>query len=446
MKIEKLTSDQLSSIPKIRDFWADYIFGCKNSLNRNKADIAIDWLYEFCKLNKPIKIYVDSPLGCQYANLYIKELVKLGLLKISIAQVRDQVGAQVWDQVGAQVWDQVGAQVRDQVGEQVWDQVRDQVGEQVWDQVREQVWDQVGAQVWEQVWDQVREQVREQVWDQVGDQVREQVWEQVREQVWDQVGHQVWDQVWDQVGDQVWDQVRDQVGAQVRDQDESFSLYGNISDYGWISFYDFFTQIGVINNDKFNSFKEILLSGIYDMIQLNGFCIVSNMPDKINRDLQNRLHHETSSAIHFRDGYEQFYWHGVSVPDKWILHKEQITKQDIINEKNAEKRRCLKEIIGNEKFIELLEVEIIDEDTDNYGFPVKLFRSKEKDDLLTDYWYFYFGVCPSTKREYYISVPPTDNVWRAKGSTFSNKPIKYRHGDIGLEQVGKIFNQPIMES
>ncbi len=258
----------------------------------------------------------------------------------------------------------------------------------------------------------------------------------------DQVVDQVRAQVRDQVGDQVRDQVRDQVG----DQYESFSLYGNVSDYGWISFYDFFTQIGVINNEKFNSFKQIFLSGIYDMIQLNGFCIVSNMPDKIYRDSQNRLHSENSSAIHFRDGYEQFYWHDVPIQSDWISHKDKISKQDILTEKNAERRRCIKEIIGNERFIKLLDVEVIDEDKDNYDLPVKLYRSKEKDDLMKDYWYFYFGVCPSTKREYYICVQPCDNVWKAKQQTFNNQSLKYRHGDVGIEEIGKMFKQPIMES
>ena len=77
-----------------------------------------------------------------------------------------------------------------------------------------------------------------------------------------------------------------------------------------MSFYDFFTQIKVFNHKGFNSFKKILLSAIYDMIQLEGFCIVSALPDKIERDENNRLHCENDSAIHFKDGYELYFWHG----------------------------------------------------------------------------------------------------------------------------------------
>jgi hypothetical protein len=134
-KLEKLSEEQIQKMHDVKQFWLDYIFSCKNSINREQAKIKIDWLYKFCGLNEPIIIFVDSPMACQYAIVYVKELSKF--LKTNPAQVWAQVRDQVWDQVRAQVW----AQVRDQVGDQVWDQVWAQVGAQVGDQVRDQVGD-----------------------------------------------------------------------------------------------------------------------------------------------------------------------------------------------------------------------------------------------------------------------------------------------------------------
>jgi hypothetical protein len=57
-------------------------------------------------------------------------------------------------------------------------------------------------------------------------------------------------------------------------------------------------------------------------------------------------------------------------------------------------------------------------------------------------------VDPSTERVYNI-YPPNQkckNVWEAKASTFSNKPIKYRHGDVALLDVNKKFEKPLIES
>jgi hypothetical protein len=373
--LEKLTQKQEQKMIEVKNYWLDYIFSCKNLINKEQAKISIDWLYKFCGLKKPIIIFLESPLSCQYAITYLNEMIKsIPLNEKKMAQVRDQV------------WAQVGVQVRAQVGDQVGDQVWDQVGDQVWAQVRDQVRAQVG----------------------------------------------------DQVGDQVWDQVGDQY--------KSFSAYGNITDYSWISFFDFFHEIGILKHKDFIEFKRILSSGFYDMIQLNGFCIVSNLPDSIKRDDQNRLHSESSSAISFRDGYELCFWHGVSIPKEWIMNKKSISKNTILSENNAEKRRCIQEIIGSRKYAELLNVEVIDSDIDDKGFPIKLFRTKEKDNILNEFIYFLNVICPSTEREYYLCVPEFKNVWEAKAWTFKNQKIESRHGDIGLLNLKQEFSKPIYES
>ena len=226
---------------------------------------------------------------------------------------------------------------------------------------------------------------------------------------------------------------------------ECFSSYGNISDYGWVSFYDFFTQIGVINNNNFNQFKNILTSGIYDMIQLEGYCIVCGLPKHINRNSDGKLHSENTSAIKFNDGYEIYYWNGVEIPSEWILDKKSITKNTIINEKNIEKKRCLQEILGN-KFIELLDVKEIDCDIDLQKNKMLLYKSKEKDELIDEYIYYLSVICPSTNRKYNICVPECKNVWEAKAWTFNNKKIQYRHGDVGLLNLKKEHANPILES
>ena len=95
MKLEKLTPSQEKIMHDVKQHWLDYIFSCKNSVNREKAKISIDWLYKFCGLNSPIVIFVDSPMACQYAVIYAKaygELLKKAQVR---AQVRDEVGDQV---------------------------------------------------------------------------------------------------------------------------------------------------------------------------------------------------------------------------------------------------------------------------------------------------------------------------------------------------------------
>jgi hypothetical protein len=117
-----------------------------------------------------------------------------------------------------------------------------------------------------------------------------------------------------------------------------------------------------------------------------------------------------------------------------------------MEEKNAEKRRCIMEIVGPEKYSQLLGVEVIDEDIDHQGYSQRLLKSKEKDDLADDFLYFADVTCPSTERRYFIPVPEFRSIWKAKAWTFQDKPIMYRQGDVALVKVGEIPSKPLIET
>ena len=71
------------------------------------------------------------------------------------------------------------------------------------------------------------------------------------------------------------------------------------------------------------------------------FTIISDRPEIIKVDEQNRLHSENGPAVKWRDEMEQFYFHGVGVPGFVIVSPEKITIKDIEQEKNAEIRRIM---------------------------------------------------------------------------------------------------------
>ena len=337
---------------KIRQHWLEYIFSCKNSVNQEQAKIGIEWLYRLADYDKPIMIFLDSPMALQYGAHFLKQVFK--------ENSRAQVGDQVWDQVGDQVW----------------------------------------AQVWDQVWAQVRAQVRDQVWA------------------------------------QVWAQVRAQVRDQVRDQKIQFSSeagYGNVSDLGWVSFFDFFTQIGVIDNKGFNQFKSLMGSGIYDMIQLNGFCIVSNLPSRIVRNAAGRLHNPSGPAIEFKDGYCQYYINGRALP-AWIWEKAatgEITKELFLKEKNAEVKGGIYEVLGQKRMMDLLGAEEVDRQEIRHrngdAETVTLLKTKERFQEIDNQPFAWVKmICPSTGTQYLQGVEPHyTNALEAIASLSMFKPKEY---------------------
>lgn len=83
------------------------------------------------------------------------------------------------------------------------------------------------------------------------------------------------------------------------------------------------------------------------------FCIVSDFPEQIHQDDQNRPHNENGPSHRWRDGWELYHWHGVKVPKEWIMDKS-ITAKDALTWPNIEQRRAACEIIGWGKVLDEL--------------------------------------------------------------------------------------------
>ena len=199
----------------------------------------------------------------------------------------------------------------------------------------------------------------------------------------------------------------------------------NYQNYNLIILYDLFKSLNVVISKDFDEYLDFCETGVFSIITKPDSCFVYSCPTKLVIDENKRLHSEDSSALVFND-VEKYYWHGVEINSKYILEKDQLTKNDIVNEKNAEKRRCLKEILGSKQYAELLDIVVIDEDIDAKGNPVKLYKTREVDDIINKHLYFANVTCPSTGREYFLSVPEMSNVWDSVAYTFQMNKEDYK--------------------
>lgn len=188
----------------------------------------------------------------------------------------------------------------------------------------------------------------------------------------------------------------------------SFSWYGNVSDYGWVAYYDFFIKAGIIETtDNFDKMKDLLEAGIYDMIQLQDVCITCEHPEYVHWDDAGKLHCSDGYAIKWSDSFALSFWHGLAVPVKLVFFPDEITKEDLQAEDNAEIRRCYQEKLGEERFAQLLDTEVIDETTDLSGRPLVLMRTKEVDPVAEECISYIVVQDHSTPRKYWICVPDT---------------------------------------
>jgi len=262
----------------------------------------------------------------------------------------------------------------------------------------------------------LKENVGENVWGNVRENVEKTFWKNVRKTVVNTVDKTVDKTVWGNVGGNVWKTVVNTVGETVRetvinnvDKNKgltyfAFSYYGSTSDYAWVSFYNFFEEIGVIHNKDFKNFRELIECNIYDMIQFENLCIVCALPEYVDRDDSNRMHSLDRSCIRWNDGYELYYIHGINFEyEEWNNFVTGKTKAlDIITEANQDKKRAMALAYGNEKMVKELKAKEINRMKDEQGNTMRilLIEDKKDEDLL-----YYEAIDPSKNEKVYLRIP-----------------------------------------
>ncbi|MGB3388999.1 MAG: DUF6745 domain-containing protein, partial [Pseudaminobacter sp.] len=94
------------------------------------------------------------------------------------------------------------------------------------------------------------------------------------------------------------------------------------------------------------------------------FCMVSDFPEILKVDDQNRPHCEDGPSHRWRDGWSLYHWHGVRVPGAWIENRDTIDPAEVLRCENVEQRAAGAQIIGWPKMLDVLDASIIDSDPD----------------------------------------------------------------------------------
>ena len=389
--LEKLTKEQEKLMLQTRDEWVNLFFdNVKNQkgIDKKMFEDGIEWLYtDLLQKPKPKVVYCDSWLSCLLTIAILKDEKLNKSIKDKLgASVRDSVGDSVRASVGASVGDSVRASVGASVGDSVWDSVRAPVGASVRASVWDSVWDSVGASVGASVWASVGASV--------GDSVRASVW------------NSVWNSVWDSVRASVWDSVLNIFN--------SCSSYIDLSNYGWVSFYDFFEKINIVDDFNFKQYKKILKSGVFNAYEFENCVFAIQPPIYVERNLQGRLHSTSTAAVKFRDGSSYYFINGRPIPEWVVEKKDAITKDQFLQEKNSDIKGAIYEVLGSEGIINLLGAEITDTKTihhDNGDVEiVELLKTKDTfPELDDDPLAWVKMTCPSTGTNYLIGVEPQYN-------------------------------------
>jgi hypothetical protein len=115
-------------------------------------------------------------------------------------------------------------------------------------------------------------------------------------------------------------------------------------------------------HEKYAAWEQCAIEGGFRVMH-EDFCMVSDFPEILKVDNENRPHCENGPSHRWRDGWSLYYWHGVSIPGEWVSGKPPSAKE-ALTWSNIEQRRAACEIVGWSKILRELNARVIDEDGD----------------------------------------------------------------------------------
>jgi hypothetical protein len=206
-----------------------------------------------------------------------------------------------------------------------------------------------------------------------------------------------------------------------------FSEYSNYtntySNFGWVSYYDYFEKIGILDNDMFKKYKKLIKAGAFQVYEYEHYVFAVQPPTVMLRNENGELNSITDKAFEWSDGNGFYFINGFSISDELFakLKNRTLTVSEFLNEDNEEVKSAIVSYIqqadGDEgiyRFFSenLTEVDtFVDKKADIYldgttrGMNIGVYTLFKGNINNVDIAYVRC-YCPSTDRMFFLGVEP----------------------------------------
>jgi len=107
----------------------------------------------------------------------------------------------------------------------------------------------------------------------------------------------------------------------------------------WSRLYDYYSQEGVFQDERFQRFREFVLQGVWEAVFFRDEAVICRLPKQVVLSSKGLLNSEGKQpAIVWHDGTESFYKHGVCLDDVGV-GKDSLA--EILQTRNIEQRYAL---------------------------------------------------------------------------------------------------------
>jgi len=235
------------------------------------------------------------------------------------------------------------------------------------------------------------------------------------------------------------------------------SNYIGWGNYGWVSFYDYFTQIGVINHEDFNTYKTLIESNIFECFEFEEAIFAVLPPVKVNYNQNNIPHNIDGASITFRDGTCFYHINGFSISEELFtkLNSDTYSFKEFISEPNEEIKSAVIAYLEEKKgptgvydFIKdnLTEVDTyVDKKSEEYMEGTTksmnvgvytLFKGSVNDIDIAYVRCF----CPSTDRMFFLGVSPDNTNAKDAIASLSRVPAILKSNIKTISRQGEKFS------
>lgn len=240
------------------------------------------------------------------------------------------------------------------------------------------------------------------------------------------------------------------------------STYIGWSNFGWVSFYDYFTEIKQIDNEDFNNYKKLIESNVFDSFEFEKVVFAVKPPVVVHYNDNKISHNLYGPSIVFADGTELYSVNGLTITKELFtsLHDRTYTTYDFFNEKNEEVKSAvisyiqsrdgdsgvyyfLKESISEvDTYIDVKNEELMVGTIDSPNVGVYTLLKGEINNIAIAYVRCY---CPSTDRIFFLGVDPVMEKAKDAIASLYQIPTILKKNLVSISRQGEKFSSTFDE-